>query len=173
MADGAESTGSRAGPLFVASAINIFQGGPLTVAKDFLRGAQAALAEAPGKGGRLVFFCHRRELYREFEGPWLELIELPASRRSWLLRLYYEYLYFAAWSRRREVDCWISLHDITPRVRARRRFVYCHNPAPFYRGRSLWREAPRFELFRLFYKYLYRISLGRNNAPKHRPAIFP
>jgi glycosyltransferase involved in cell wall biosynthesis len=153
-----------AGPLFVASAINIFQGGPLTVAKDFLRGAKAALAEAPERGGRLVFFCHRCELYREFEGPRLKLIELPASRRSWLSRLYYEYIYFAAWSRRRGIDCWISLHDITPRVQARRRYVYCHNPAPFYRGRSLWRQAPLFEFFRLFYKYLYRINIGKNKA---------
>jgi glycosyltransferase involved in cell wall biosynthesis len=60
-------------------------------------------------------------------------------------------------------DLWLSLHDITPNVRAKRRAVYCHNPAPFYR--LSWKEAalePKLQLFSWFYGYLYRINIGKN-----------
>jgi glycosyltransferase involved in cell wall biosynthesis len=76
-----------------------------------------------------------------------------------------ELIYFNAISRDLKPDLWLSLHDITPRVYAKRQAVYCHNPSPFY---SLsWREAlhdPKFMLFNLFYKYLYRINIKRNYA---------
>jgi glycosyltransferase involved in cell wall biosynthesis len=53
---------------------------------------------------------------------------------------------------------------MSPRVAATRQAVYCHNSAPFYRGG--FREAywePRFFLFSLFYRYLYRVNLHAND----------
>jgi glycosyltransferase involved in cell wall biosynthesis len=52
---------------------------------------------------------------------------------------------------------------MTPRVRAERQAVYCHNPSPFYRLRA--RDVvlePRFALFVGLYGLLYRINLRAN-----------
>lgn len=56
------------------------------------------------------------------------------------------------------------MHDMTPNVTAEIRAVYCHNPSPFYRLRV--RDAIldlKFSLFVLFYRYLYRINVKRND----------
>ncbi len=58
----------------------------------------------------------------------------------------------------------MSLHDITPNVYAKIRAVYCHNPSPFYRPpiRNLLFNYKEY-LFSLFYKYLYKINIHKNN----------
>lgn len=92
-------------------------------------------------------------------------IVYPQAKRSWLRRLWCEWVDFDRISRRLQPDVWLSLHDMTPRVRARRRYVYCHNPAPFttlsLRTRLLDRS---FFLFSLFYGGLYRLNIRRNTA---------
>ncbi|WP_178377087.1 glycosyltransferase [Chryseolinea serpens] len=48
-------------------------------------------------------------------------------------------------------------------MKADRRAVYCHNPAPFYK--VSWREfliEPKFALFNLVYLIFYRINIKRN-----------
>ncbi len=147
--------------MIVLSAINIYTHGPLVVARKALSG----ILESPTvrKGNeRVIFFCHSRALYSDISHPALEYVEIPRSRRHWLNRLFYEYVWFWFWSRRRQINVWISLHDITPNVVARRRVVYCHNSTPFYDGPHDWREL-KFELFRAFYARLYRINLFRND----------
>jgi glycosyltransferase involved in cell wall biosynthesis len=147
----------------VVSAINIFHGGPLTIVREFLR--ELGRARTPdGKAVEVTLFCHSAELYQGIVSDSVKLVEKPLSRRSWFIRLLYEYVWFWFWSCHRQVDCWISLHDITPNVRARRRYVYCHNPAPFYSGKALWKYEPSFELFRLFYKYLYKCNIHKNDG---------
>jgi glycosyltransferase involved in cell wall biosynthesis len=169
--DGGDSRGIRGGARaertlmkhVVLSAINVHAGGTLTIVRDFLR----ALSGTPAFRRRdfdVVLFCHRSEAYADLAAPGVTLLEIPLSRTSWAMRLFFEYVWFRLWSRRRQIDVWLSLHDMTPNVRARRRFVYCHNPAPFYRGPSLWRWEPRFELFRRFYKWMYLANLHRNEA---------
>jgi glycosyltransferase involved in cell wall biosynthesis len=112
----------------------------------------------------VIVFCHRRELYDGTPAhPNLEWIEKPHVRSNWLVRIFYEYVWFRLWSRRREIDLWISLQDVTPNVRATHRVVYCHNPAPFHRGPRRWLLDPRFEVFRLFYGLFYRINLAKND----------
>jgi len=146
----------------VVSATNLFLGGPLTVGRDFVAALRASDAFLRGDL-RAIVFCHRRELYAAVPPhPHLQLIELPHVRRNWLVRLFYEYVWFARWSRSREIDLWISLQDLTPNVRARRRAVYCHNPAPFHTGRRRWLLDPRFEIFRLVYGFFYRLNLEKN-----------
>ncbi|MFI5224402.1 MAG: glycosyltransferase, partial [Nitrospirales bacterium] len=143
----------------VVSCVNFYVAGPLTVARNFLRALSCTRSFTSGEM-RVIVFCHSRGLFGELAHPNLTFIEKPRSRSSWLFRLYYEYVYFHFWSRRREIDLWVSLHDITPRVRARIQVTYCHNPAPFFRGRRTWFSDPRFELFRSFYSFLYRINLA-------------
>jgi len=146
----------------VVSATNLFLGGPLTVGREFVAALRASPALERGEI-RVIVFCHRRALYADIAShPHLELIELPHVRRNWLIRLYYEYFWFLRWSRRRTIDLWISLQDLTPNVHASRRAVYCHNPAPFYDGPRRWLLDPRFEIFRLVYGVFYRLNLAKN-----------
>ena len=148
----------------VVSSTSLFLGGPLTVGREFVAALRAS--ERFRRGDlRVIVLCHRRALYTGIPAHAnLTFIEKPHARRNWLVRLFYEYVWFGFWSRRREIDLWVSLQDATPNVRARRRAVYCHNPAVFYEGTRDWRGDPRFELFRLLYGWVYRINLKKNDA---------
>ena len=147
----------------VVSATNLFLGGPLTVGRELVAALRASDRFQRGEQ-RVIVLCHRRELYAGIPAhPNLEWIEKPHVRRNWLVRVFYEYCWFRLWSRRRDVDLWISLQDLTPNVRAAHRVVYCHNAAPFFQGRTRWLLDPRFEIFRLLYGFFYRLNLGRND----------
>lgn len=140
----------------VVSAVNLVEGGPLTVLRDCL--SSAALTLPPE--WKIVALVHDRHL---IDIPRVHLVELPDSKRSWLRRLYYEWFGFWNLSLRLKPDLWLSLHDITPRVFARRQAVYCHNPSPFYK--LSWREAwmdPQFGIFNLLYLRLYTPFIRRN-----------
>ena len=140
----------------VVSAINFSEGGPLTVLRDFLRAACALPAE-----WEIVALVHDRNL---FDLPRVRFMEFRDSKSSWLRRLYYEYWHFRDLSREIGVDVWLSLHDISPRVVARRQVVYCHQPAPFYRMplRGIL-EDPRYFLFTRFYRFLYGFNIRAND----------
>ena len=59
---------------------------------------------------------------------------------------------------------WLSLHDITPNVKAERRAVYCHNPSPF--RKLSWRDAileTKSVLFSRLYSSLYRLNIKKND----------
>ena len=144
-------------PRIVVSAVNLFEGGPLSILRDCLRGA---LVEC-GSHYEIVALVHSKTIVGV---PGICYIELPHSRRSWLHRLYYEYVRFRGISGELRPFLWLSLHDITPNVAAERRAVYCHNPAPFFRLRL--RHVildPRFAMFVLFYSWLYRINIRQNS----------
>ncbi|WP_176958759.1 glycosyltransferase [Mariprofundus sp. KV] len=140
----------------VISAINFSEGGPLTVLRD----CTLAAAELLKNEWEIIVLVHKTSL---IEIPGVTLIEFPLSRRSWFIRLYYEWFYFKKLSKEIKPDVWLSLHDITPRVIVPRQAVYCHNPAPFYQIslREAWLD-PTFLLFNLFYRYLYGISIQHN-----------
>jgi glycosyltransferase involved in cell wall biosynthesis len=143
-------------PRVVVSAVNFTEGGPLTVLRECLAAAVAALPEE----WDILALVHDPALIRE---PRIGLIPFPSSKRSWFHRLYWEWFGFKRISRELKPALWLSLHDITPRVSATRQAVYCHNPAPFYRI-SL-REAllePKFLAFNLLYAFLYRVFIHRN-----------
>jgi len=142
----------------VVSAVNFSEGGPLTVLIESLDAAAATL----GTEWEIVALVHDAGL---ITNPRIRTLAFPDSKRSWLKRLQLEWQGFKALSTQLQPDLWVSLHDITPRVLARRQAVYCHNPSPFYR--ITWREAllePKFVLFNLFYAQLYRVFIQRNAA---------
>ncbi|MBU3213954.1 glycosyltransferase [Clostridium estertheticum] len=95
----------------------------------------------------------------------ITLIELPKARKNYLYRLWYEYIYFYIYSKDKNIDVWLSLHDITPNVKAKKRYVYCHNPSPFMKTelKNLKYSYKNF-LFSLFYKYLYKINIKKNTS---------
>lgn len=145
----------------VISAINVFEGGPLSIMKDFLNAlARKELLSLY----EITVFVHKKELYSEYTKQFT-FLEKPSSRKSYLFRLYYEYIYFFVYSITRKIDIWISMHDMTPTVKAKDRYVYCHNASPFLRPSStIWRTNKTLFFMSLLYKYVYRVNIRKNSA---------
>lgn len=145
----------------VVSGINLFEGGGLTVYKDFLT---ALINKKIDQKYMITAFVHDQKLFDGFSKK-IELIELKDSRVHYYKRLFYEFIYFERYSRGKHIDIWVSLHDITPRVHADKLYTYCHNPMPFYKCEfKNYRYSHANFWFSLFYKYLYRINIKKNNA---------
>lgn len=143
--------------LLVVSAVNFTEGGPLTALRDCLSAAVSTLSG----DWQIIALVHDCRL---FDVPRVQFLEFPHVKRSWVSRLYHEYWCFDKLSRKLKPDVWFSLHDISPRVTAPRQVVYCHNPSPFYQPRwgDVWWD-PKFLLFTLFYRYLYRLNIHAND----------
>ena len=151
----------------VVSAVNLRKGGTLAILQDCLKALSAIAAEG---GVRIVALVHRRSLC---DYPGIEYIEIPWSVRSWLHRLWCEYVTMHRISRQQgDIDLWLSLHDTTPRVRAKCQAVYCHNSYPFFRWhwRHLWQNY-RIVCFALFTRWFYRINLHRNAFVVVQPSL--
>lgn len=147
--------------LIVVSAINFFEGGPLSILMDSIQ----ELSSSRYQTFQIIFFIHKIELIRKIEySPNITFVELPKSRKNYLFRLYYEYIYFQQFSKKVSVYLWLSLHDITPNVKANKRAVYCHNPTPFYQNKikDLF-LYPTLFFSSIFYKYLYKINIYKND----------
>jgi glycosyltransferase involved in cell wall biosynthesis len=145
----------------VISGINLFEGGPLSVYKDCLN---SIIDSGYDKSYNILIFVHKKELFSEFSDK-IEIVELPKSRRNYIFRLWYEYFYFYLFSKKRDIDVWISLHDITPNVRTKHLYTYCHNSTPFLKtefNKIIY--GAKTVAFSLFYKYLYRINIKKNDA---------
>lgn len=125
-----------------------------------LRDCVDAAARHPGL--ETIVLVHDRALLSRDD---VTIVEVPQAKRSWWRRVDAEYRQFRPLSQRLRPDVWLSLHDMTPNVNVPRQYVYCHNPAPFYRPslRQMWHEPP-FAVFNMFYGLLYRINIRRNDA---------
>lgn len=142
----------------VVSAVNLVEGGTLRVLIECLDAAAATLTEE----WDIVALVNSSGL---IANPRVRCLAFPEAKRSWGARLLTEWGRFKSLSKGLKPDLWLSLHDITPRVEARRQVLYCHNASPFYR--SSIREAlldPKFLLFSLMYGCLYKINIGKNYA---------
>ena len=145
-------------PIIVISGVNLVDLGPLSIFRDALQ----SLVLANDGRYEIVALVSRKCLLNI---PGVTYIEFPDVKSAWANRLRFEYLTSFKLSQQLRPALWIAMHDMTPRVDCKRQFVYCHNPSPFYRFRL--REAlldPKFGMFSLFYRFLYRILLGRNEA---------
>lgn len=145
----------------VVSGINLVNGGALSVYYDFL---DSVIESQDYIKNEYILLVSKKELFTKYKDK-LRLIEFPKSKKNWFLRLYYEYWYFKRLSQKLNPDIWLSLHDITPNVKAKKRFVYCHNPSPFYKMPiSKIKYGWKYYLFSKFYKYLYMINIKKNTA---------
>lgn len=142
----------------VISGINIVSGGMLSIYKDCMREMLAFNEDI-----FIVALVHKISLFDDIRDDRITFLEFPKAKRSWVLRCWYEYVYFYKLSRRLQADIWLSIHDMSPRVDVPRQFVYCHNTSPFYHLKmSEMGDDWRFTLFCSFYKYLYRINIRQN-----------
>lgn len=142
----------------VISAVNLRKGGTLTI----LRKCLSFLSEwAPRMGYEVIALVHKRELA---DYPNICYIELPWAVEGWGKRLWCEYVTMGRISRELgEIDLWLSLHDTTPRVKARRQAVYCQTSFPFLRWRwSDFRFDKKIPLFAMFTRFAYRIGVHKN-----------
>lgn len=147
-------------PVIVVSAVNFRNGGPLSVLLDVLRYAQNNLLDKYS----VIALVHCKALFNDKGMEGIHFIAFPGSIHSYFKRLYLEYYFFKKISLRFKPYLWLSLHDITPNVRADIRAVYCHNPSPFYK--LSWAEFlmdKKFYIFSLLYKWLYAINIKKNN----------
>jgi len=142
----------------VISGSNFTSGGPLSVMQDLLNSI------SKDQRFKVIALVHQKSLYDLENLDSIEFIEFTDSKSSWFKRLKYEYYDFSSFSREIKPDIWLSMHDITPNVHSKLLFTYCHNPAPFYKFQ--WKDFSydkTFALFTLFYKYLYKINIQKND----------
>ena len=141
----------------VISATNLIEGGGLQVLRDCVAAAARLYPEV-----ETTVIVNNRSLVTHDD---VTIIEAPDAKRNWWRRIYTEYRHFKTLSAQLRPDVWLSLHDMTPNVVAHRQYVYCHNPAPFYKPtwRQMWHE-PTFAAFNLLYGLLYSINIARNDA---------
>ena len=140
----------------VISAVNIRRGGTLTVLRDCLR-------YLSGRDDlHVTALVHSRALC---DYPGIEYIEIPWSIDGWGKRLKCEYVTMKGISEKLpETDLWLSLHDTTPNVVAKRQAVYCQTSFPFLKIRLRdFLMDKKIPLFALFTKYAYRKNVHRNN----------
>lgn len=143
--------------IVVVSAVNIVEGGTLTVLNDCINAAESLL----GDDWKIIAILNNKKI---LSSKRTKKICFPLSKKSWFFRIYYEWFYFKILSRRIKPNFWLSLHDITPRVEVPRQAVYCHNPSPFYK--LSFREALldyKFFVFNQLYSYVYRTFISRNS----------
>ncbi|GIZ07432.1 glycosyltransferase [Flavobacterium sp. UMI-01] len=144
----------------VISAINLFEGGTLSVLKDCLHTIEHSMLP---NDYDFIALVHKKDLFVDDGFNKIQFFEFPKSRKSYLYRLYYEYYYFKPFTKKHEVDFWFSLHDISPNIGSIPQAVYCHNPSPFNKVdlKNLFVQPTVF-LFSLFYRYLYKINIKKN-----------
>jgi glycosyltransferase involved in cell wall biosynthesis len=141
----------------VLSAVNLTEGGPLTVLRDCLSAAKAHLLPE----WRITVLVHDPSL---IETDGVEVRAFPDVKAKWSRRMLFEWWQLRRLSRELRADLWFSLHDITPVVTARRHVVYCHNPSPFYQLRSQdFLYSRTLVMMRIFYALLYGINIRRND----------
>lgn len=146
----------------VLSGINMVEGGIFTILHNCL---QKLAAYSQNKELKIYALVNNASKF-DFEfSDAIEFIEFPKSKKYWIYRVYYEYFYFKKLSQQLHPDVWFSLHDVTPNVVSKKRFVYCHNPNVFYKPTwKDWKMEFKIGFFHLFYKFLYQINIKKNNA---------
>ena len=139
----------------VVSAVNLRTGGTLTVLRDCLGYLSSR------KDLHVTALVHRRDLC---DFPGIDYFEIPWSVKGWGHRLWCEYVTMNRISGQLpETDLWFSLHDTTPRVKARHQAVYCHTAFPFMKAtRQDWKMDKKIVLFSLFTRFAYRMNVRRN-----------
>jgi len=142
----------------VISAINLTEGGPLSILEECLDYLSSELADAY----EIIALVNNRSL---FDYKNISFYAFPLSKKCWLFRLYYEYFYFYWFSKKIKPHLWFSLHDMTPNVESDIQAVYCQNLSPFYTLslKDWYLGGYKFILFSLFYGFLYAINIKKND----------
>ena len=143
----------------VISGINMKEGGLFTILDNCL---QEISNYSKDKDIKVIAIVCDEAL---FKSPNIEFIAFPKAKNSWIARLYYEYFYFNKLSKTIKPNIWLSLHDVSPKVTANKRFVYFHHPTIFYKSSYKdWKYDYKIGVFSILYQYLTRINLKKNHT---------
>ena len=110
----------------IISGVNLTNVGPFSVLEDCL----GYLSEDLSAYYNIIALVNDKSVFKLNN---IKYYEFPRSKKSWINRAYYEYVYFKKLSREIKPYLWFSLHDMTPNVESELQAVYCHNPSPFYK----------------------------------------
>lgn len=147
----------------VVSAVSLRKGGTLTILRQVLE----YLADRDDI--TVTALVHDRSLCWY---PGIRYIEIPWATHSWPQRLWCEYVTMHRISERmaaekggEPVDVWLSLHDTTPRVVAKKQEVYCHTSFPFLklRFRDFFMD-PKIPTFKILTPLYYKIGAKKNSS---------
>lgn len=143
----------------VLSGVNMVEGGILTVFRNVLYSLSRI------ENVSIICLVHNKSLFTDYCFENVLFLEYPEIKSSWIRRFIFEYYTSYKLSKKLKADVWFSLHDMSPRVKCAKQYVYCHNPSPFYTSSfSDFRLDKKFFLFTKFYKYLYKINICQNEA---------
>lgn len=142
----------------VVSAVNLRKGGTLTIMRQCLEYLSQLHAE---RGYRIIALVHQRDLA---DFPGIEYIELPWAIKGWAKRLWCEYITMKGISKQiGDIDLWLSLHDTTPRVVAKRQAVYCQTSFPFFTWHLRdFKYDKKIPLFAMLTRFAYQIGIKKN-----------
>lgn len=147
-------------PIVVLSGVNLTEGGPLSILQD---SANAFVLHFLSHY-RLILLVNNKNLLGEnIKDYEVEILEYAYPKKSWFLRIWFEYVHSYFISKKIRPYLWFSLNDVTPNVHCANKIVYCQNPAPFYK--LSFREAmieKSLIFFNLFYGLFYRINIHSN-----------
>ena len=145
--------------VIVVSAVNIVEGGALSILKECVKELNDYVQNNELKIKVLV---NSSKVLPKYDN--VECISFSLSKKNFVFRLFYEYLYFYFLSLKLKPLIWLSLHDMTPIVFAKKQFVYMHNPSPFFKNEKKINLSVKFRIFTKLYKYLYKFNVKNNSA---------
>lgn len=145
--------------IIVVSAVNIVEGGALSILKECVKELNDYVQNNELKIKVLV---NSSKVLPKYDN--VECISFSLSKKNFVFRLFYEYLYFYFLSLKLKPLIWLSLHDMTPIVFAKKQFVYMHNPSPFFKNEKKISLSVKFRIFTKLYKYLYKFNVKNNSA---------
>ncbi len=144
--------------LLVISAINIREGGPLTILNNCLN--ELANSDLL-KRFNIVALVYKKELCL-YKG--ITYVEFPKANKR-LHYFYYEYIGLKNRWNQGEIELLISLTDKTPNIKANLKAVYIHNPTPFFEVNIKdFFQRPFLVLYKIFYAKLCSINIKSNNT---------
>lgn len=143
----------------IISAVNLVNGGTFTILKECL--SQISKSEVL-KNWKIIALVHSEKNLPVYEN--IEYISFPLAKKNYIFRCFYEYIYFYFLSVKLKPKIWFSLHDMTPNVKAEKRFVYMHNAMPFYKHFAGEELGLKLKAFAHFYKFIYKINAKKNTA---------
>lgn len=143
----------------VVSGINMVEGGIFTILHNVL---QEFSEYIENKDIEIIALVHDAS---KFDFQNIQFIEFPKGKKSWFWRIYYEYFYFKKLSKKLQPDIWFSLHDTSPRVIAKKQFVYCHHPTTFFKPSwKDWKFDYKIGVFSTVYDCLFRYNIKSNHT---------
>jgi glycosyltransferase involved in cell wall biosynthesis len=144
--------------VIIISGANLFSGGTLAIMQRCLKYVDKELA----KDFKVIALINNISNFEGIEN--IELLEIPKMRKSYFHRLYFEYFKYKSLSKKMNTYLWFSINDMSSNIKATTRAVYCHNPSPFRKltFKDIF-DQPQLFFFALFYKFLYKINIYKND----------